>query len=63
MTQTQAHALTVSQYSDDLLEAVFQDLSTQNLRNYKDHETRWKAERLTAIRAERNKRNPKKKAA
>jgi hypothetical protein len=63
MTQEQMHTLTVSQYSDELLEAVFLELSTQNLRNYKDNETRWKAERLTAIRAERNKRNPKKKAA
>ena len=63
MTQAQAHSLTVSQYSDELIEAVYAELSPQNLRNYKDHETRWKAERLTAIRTERNKRNPRKKAA
>jgi hypothetical protein len=63
MNAQESHALTVSQYSDELLESVFEELSTQNLRNYRDHETRWKADRLSAIRKERNTRKLNTKAA
>lgn len=39
--------------SDSLLESVIGDLEKQNLSNLRDHETRWKAERIKEFRAER----------
>jgi hypothetical protein len=50
------HARTVAQYSDNLLEAVIEDLSHRNLRNFRNHDVRWMGERSTAARAERRKR-------
>ena len=50
------HCQILESYSDELLEAIIADLGKQNLSNYRDHETRWKAERLTAARQERKNR-------
>jgi hypothetical protein len=51
-----AHDRAVSTYPDWLLDAVIDDLGRQNLRDYGNHETRWKAERSSAARAERRRR-------
>jgi hypothetical protein len=51
------HARTVAQYSDNLLEAVIEDLSHRNLRRTSQEEGGWwMRERSTAARAERRKR-------
>lgn len=57
-----SHQAIVKTYSDDLIEDLIADLSRFNLRDLRDHETRWKAERLSAARAERRRRklNPAK---
>ena len=57
MTQDQIHQVTVAGYCGALLEEVIADLSRFNLRNYRDHETRWKAERLSAAKKELKSRN------
>lgn len=48
-----SHEAIVATYSDDLLEVVIADLGRRNLRDYRDHETRFCAERLSASRTER----------
>lgn len=53
-----SHQAIVASYSDELIEAVIADISRYNLRDLRDHETRWKAERLSAARAERRRRKP-----
>jgi len=58
---TATHQLAASGYPDHLLHSVYEDLRKQNLRDYSDHETRWKAERLSAIAAERKRRGINKK--
>lgn len=54
--KTWTDADTAASYPDTLLEAAYRDLSKQNLRNQQDNETRWKADRLKALSAERRKR-------
>lgn len=51
-----SHEAIVRRYSDRLLEAVIADLGSRNLRNLRDHETRFLAERCKAARAERRRR-------
>ncbi len=51
-----SHQAIVRTYSDDLIEDIIADLGRFNLRDLRDHETRWKAERLSAARAERRRR-------
>ena len=51
-----SHAGVVAAYPDALIEAAIDDLGKRNLRNQQDHETRWCAERASALRAERRKR-------
>lgn len=50
------HAATVATYSDALLDALLADCGRRNLRDYRDHETRWLAARSSAARAERKRR-------
>lgn len=50
------HDKAVAQYSGELLEDIIADLSKRNLRDFKDHEVRWSAQRLKACRAERRRR-------
>lgn len=56
MTEAQSHLVTVAAYPDHLLEALIADLGSRNLRNLKDHEVRFLADRSKAARAERRKR-------
>ena len=51
-----SHAAIVRTYSPGLLDAVIDDLSRRNLRDYSNHATRWTAERLSEARAERRRR-------
>lgn len=51
-----SHEHMVSLDNDYVLEAVINDLGKRNLSDYRDHETRWCADRLRAARAERRKR-------
>ena len=51
-----SHQAIVKTYSDQLIEDIIADLGRFNLRDLRDHETRWKAERLSACRAERRRR-------
>lgn len=51
-----SHTVTAKSYPDTLLEAVIRDLEKRNLRNLRDHATRWMAERSKALRAERRDR-------
>jgi hypothetical protein len=51
-----SHQAIVRAYPDDLIEDIIADLGRYNLRDLRDHETRWKAERLSAARAERRRR-------
>jgi hypothetical protein len=50
------HTTAVATYPNWLLEAVIRDMGERNLRNQRDHEVRWCAERSSAARAERRKR-------
>lgn len=56
------HVDMVRRYEDALLERVYWQLRRQNLRDYSDDETRWKAERLKAVAAERRARKAALKA-
>ena len=56
MTEAQSHYVTVAAYPDHLLEALIADIGTRNLRNLRDHETRFLADRSKAARAERRER-------
>lgn len=49
------HAKAIAGYSAAALEGVYQDLRRQNLRDYSDSETRWKAARMKAVAAARKK--------
>lgn len=51
-----SHDAVVIQYPCWMLDAVIADAGTRNLRDYRDHETRWLAERCKAARAERRRR-------
>lgn len=51
-----SHEAIVRTYSDDLLEDIITDLGRRNLRDFRDHATRWMGERLKAARAERRTR-------
>lgn len=53
---TGSHAAIVATYSDALLDSIIDDLGTRNLRDFRDHETRWLGERMKACRAERRAR-------
>mgnify|MGYP006102187675 CR=1 FL=1 len=53
------HAHAVSGYDDTLLLAIYQDLKGKNYRDYRDTETRWKGQRLSAIGKEIKKRKSK----
>lgn len=53
------HEAQVAGYPDALLVAVIEDLGKRNLRDMRDHETRWCAERSKAARAERRSRKGK----
>jgi hypothetical protein len=50
------HEITARSYPDDLIDQIIDDLARRNLRNYQDHETRWLADRSSALRAERRRR-------
>ena len=50
------HAEIVRNYPDALLLAIITQEGKRNLRNYQDHQTRWMAQRLSAVRAERRRR-------
>lgn len=52
-----SHEGQVREYPDWLLEAIIADLGKRNLRDMRDHEVRWCAERCKAARAERRRRN------
>ena len=56
------HDRAVRDYSDDLIEYAIADLGRRNLRDYGNHETRWMAERSSALRAERRRRKELRKA-
>lgn len=51
-----SHDAIVRTFPDWLLEAVIGDLGRRNLRDYRNHETRWLGERASAARAERRRR-------
>lgn len=51
-----SHEAIVAGYSDELLAAIVKDCGKRNLRDQKDHEKRWLAERLSAARWERKRR-------
>lgn len=51
-----SHEAIVRTYSDALLEAVIEGHKHRNLRDYRDHETRWLGDRIKAARAERRRR-------
>lgn len=44
-------------YSTEVLLAIRETLGKQNLSNLRDNETRWKADRVKAVRAEIRRRN------
>lgn len=48
-----SHEAIVAAYPDALIEAVIADLGRRNLRDQRDHEVRWAAERCSAARHER----------
>jgi hypothetical protein len=50
------HELAARRAPDWMIEAVIGDLGKRNLRNLRDHETRWCADRSKAFRAERRRR-------
>lgn len=50
------HADIVASYHDSLLKAIIKAEGRRNLRDYRDHETRWMAGRISACRAELQKR-------
>lgn len=50
------HELIVAAYPDALIEAVIADLGQRNLKDQRDHEVRWAAERCSAARHERQAR-------
>jgi len=47
-------------YPSDMLDKIIADLGARNLRDQRDHETRFLAERSKALRAERRRRKGKK---
>ena len=51
-----SHEAVVLGYSDTLLAGVIEDLGRRNLRDQRDHATRWAAERCSAARWERRRR-------
>jgi len=51
-----SHEAVVAEYSDELLVAVIADCGRRNLRDQRNHETRWLSERMSAARFERRKR-------
>lgn len=59
----------VRRYPDALVQAVIDDLGGRNLRDLRDHETRWLADRCKAARGERRRRkaagkwNPERRVA
>ena len=53
------HPQIVANYPDSLLEDIISDLSKRNLRDYRDFEVRWSADRLSACRKERKRRKGK----
>ena len=56
-----SHAGISATYSDELLESIIADLGQRNLRDLRDGETRWLAERMKACRAERRARKEAKR--
>lgn len=51
-----SHEAVVRGYSDELVQGIIDDLGKRNLRDLRDHATRWQAERSSAARAERRRR-------
>lgn len=51
-----SHEAIVRGYPDWMLSAVIADLGKRNLRDQRDHATRWAAERCSAARWERKRR-------
>jgi hypothetical protein len=56
MSHLASHELAARSYSDGLIDAIIDDLGNRNLRDQRDHETRWLAQRSSALRAERRRR-------
>lgn len=55
------HDEIVALYPNDMLDKIIADLGARNLRDQRDHEIRWLAERSKALRAERRRRKGKAK--
>lgn len=51
-----SHEGIVAAYSDQMIQLVIDDLGARNLRDQRDHEVRWCAERCSAARHERQAR-------
>jgi len=49
----------VAHYPTALLEQILADIGQRNLRDYRDNETRWLAERASAVRKELRRRKAK----